>query len=43
MEFIWNVALDYATIILWMGFIWIRDHGEVPRDQDQSQTKDQQV
>ena len=28
---------------LWMGFIWIRDHGEVPRDQNQSQIKDQQV
>ena len=28
---------------LWIGFIWIRDHGEVPRDQYQSQIKDQQV
>ena len=28
---------------LWMGSIWIRDHGEVPRDQNQSQIKDQQV
>ena len=27
----------------WIGFIWIRDHGEVPRDQNQNQIKDQQV
>ena len=28
---------------LWIGFIWIRDHRGVPRDQYQSQIKDQQV
>ena len=28
---------------LWIGFIWIRDHRGVPRDQNQSQIKDQQV
>ena len=28
---------------LWIGFIWMEDHWEDPRDQNQSQIKDQQV
>jgi hypothetical protein len=28
---------------LWISFIWIRDHGEVPRDQNQSHIIDQHV
>ena len=43
----YGIYLDYGiglcNNILWIGFIWIRDHGEVPRDQIQSQIKDQQV
>ena len=36
-------GIGLCNNIFWIGFIWIRDHGEVPRDQNQSQIKDQQV
>ena len=43
----YGIYLDYGIGLchnnLWMGFIWIRDHGEVLRDQYQGQIKDQQV
>ena len=43
----YGIYLDYGiglgNNILWIGFIWIRDHGEVPRDQNQSLITDQQV
>ena len=43
----YGIYLDYGIGLchnnLWMGFIWIRDHGEVPRDQNRSHIKDQQV
>ena len=42
-----GIYLDYGIGLgnnkLWIGFIWIRDHGEVPRDQNRSHIKDQQV
>ena len=43
----YGICLDYGIGLcsnkLWIGFIRIRDHGEVPRDQYQGQIKDQHV
>ena len=43
----YEIYLDYGIGLcnnkLWVGFIWIRDHRGVPRDQNQSQIKGQQV
>ena len=43
MEFIWIMALDYATIIYGWDLYGSEIIGEFPRDQNQSQIKDQQV